>query len=585
MLAEKYPEYPVIANEDNVGFSRANNQAMRIAKGEYVLLLNPDTVVAEDTFSKVIHFMDEHPNAGGLGVNMIDGKGNFLPESKRGLPKPMVAFYKIFGLSALFPKSKRFGQYHLGHISEDETSTIDVLSGAFMLMRAKALDEVGLLDEDYFMYGEDIDLSYRIQQGGYDNYYFRETSIIHYKGESTKKSSVNYVFVFYKAMVIFARKHFAGKQAGLFSFLINTAIYLRAFMAVVSRVVKRLFFPFVDFLYVTFGLFALTNYWKMSNIEFPEELIRYSIPIYALVWITTTFFNGGYDFPVKLFKYAKSVLIATLVILVAYAILPKDYQFSRLFIFAGAGWTLTYFLVSRVFLHFAVGKRFRLFKTGKRSFAVVAKNEEFERITSLLSRTHPNIQEIEQVATQHEQLPRLGEIIFSAKDNSYAEIIQRMREWKSSHHDFKIAPANSDVLIGSNSIDTAGDVYILNINTLSSTENVRKKRLFDVVSSLAFILSLPISLFLVKEKSNFVSNLFQVLRGKYTFIGYTDREMKTDVRLPKIKVGLISPSEAIDASNDSIREKLNLLYARDYSMRKDFSILLKSWKKLDLSRV
>lgn len=585
MLAEKYPDYPVIANQENVGFSCANNQAMRIAQGEYVLLLNPDTVVAEDTFTKVIDFMDEHPNAGGLGVHMIDGKGNFLPESKRGLPKPMVAFYKIFGLSKLFPNSKRFGQYHLGHIGEDEISKIDVLSGAFMLMRKSALDKVGLLDEDYFMYGEDIDLSYRIQKGGFDNYYFPETSIIHYKGESTKKSSVNYVFVFYKAMVIFARKHFAGKQAGLFSVLINSAIYLRAFLAVFSRVLKRMFFPFIDFLYVTGGLFALTNYWKMSHIDFPEELIRYSIPIYSIIWIVTAFFNGGYDFPAKLFKYLKSVLIATLIILVAYAILPKDYQFSRLFIFAGALWAFVYFIVSRLFLHFAVGGRFRLFKTGKRSFAVVSKTEEFDRIKTLLSQTHSNIDEIDQVETQNEQIPRLSEIIFSAADNSYAEIIQRMRDWKSNSHDFKIAPTSGNVLIGSNSIDTAGDLYILNLNALSSTENVRKKRLFDVTFSLGLILSVPVTVFLFKEKGNFIRNLFQILIGKVSFIGYTDTEMKTDIRLPKIKVGLISPSEAIDSTNASIREKLNLLYARDYSMRKDFSILLKSWRNLDVPKV
>lgn len=585
MLAKKYPEYTLIANQDNVGFSKANNQAMRIAKGEYILLLNPDTVVAEDTFTKVIAFMDAHPNAGGLGVHMIDGKGNFLPESKRGLPKPMVAFYKIFGLSKVFPKSKRFGQYHLGHIAEDETSEIDVLSGAFMLMRSSALDKVGLLDEDYFMYGEDIDLSYRIQKGGYDNYYFPETSIIHYKGESTKKSSVNYVFVFYKAMVIFARKHFAGKQAGLFSFLINAAIYLRAFMAVISRLAKRLFFPLFDFVYVTAGLFALTNYWKLSHIEFPEELIRYSIPMYAFAWIATSFFNGGYDFPVKLFKYVKSILIATLIILVAYAILPKDYQFSRLFIFAGALWTLIYFFISRLFLHFAVGKQFRLFKSGKRSFAVVADEHEFDRIKNLLAQTHSNIQYIENVSTSQEQLPNLSEIIFSAVDNSYGEIIQRMRDWKSSDHDFKIAPPNESVLIGSNSIDTAGDVYILNINTLSSTENVRKKRLFDLSAGLVLLISIPVSTFLVEHKGQFIKSIFQVLSGKFTFIGYTDTEMKTDIRLPKMKVGLISPSEAIDASSASIREKLNLLYARDYSMRKDFSILIKSWKKLQVSEI
>jgi hypothetical protein len=278
-------------------------------------------------------------------------------------------------------------------------------------------------------------------------------------------------------------------------------------------------------------------------------------------------------------------LIATLIILVAYAILPKDYQFSRLFIFAGALWTLIYFFSSRLFLHFAIGKRFRLFKTGKRSFAIVAENHEFERIKSLLSQTHSNIDEIDQVETQKEQLPRLREIIFSASDNTYSKIIQRMRDWKSSDHDFKIAPTAGSVLIGSNSIDTAGDLYILNLNALSSKENVRKKRLFDVTSSIALILSIPVSIFFFKDKGNFVRNLFLILSGKVTFIGYTDTEMKTDVRLPKIKVGLISPSEAIDSSSESIREKLNLLYARDYSMRKDFSILLKSCRNLDLPKV
>ena len=220
MVKEKFPQAIVIENKKNTGFSYANNQAIKIAKGEYVLLLNPDTVVEEDTFEKVIAFMDAHPDAGGLGVKMIDGKGNFLPESKRGLPTPSVAFYKIFGFSKLLPKSKTFGKYHLGFLDKDQTHEIEILSGAFMLLRKKALDTVGLLDERFFMYGEDIDLSYRILLGGYKNYYFPETRIIHYKGESTKKSSVNYVFVFYRAMVIFAEKHFSQNNAKLFSFLI-----------------------------------------------------------------------------------------------------------------------------------------------------------------------------------------------------------------------------------------------------------------------------------------------------------------------------------------------------------------------------
>jgi len=247
MVKTKFPAVKIIENKDNVGFSVANNQALKISSGEYSLLLNPDTVVEEDTFSSIIEFMDNHPDAGGLGVKMIDGKGKFLPESKRGLPTPSVAFYKIFGLNTLFPRSKKFGKYHLGHLDKDEVHEIDILSGAFMLMRKKVLDKIGLLDEDFFMYGEDIDLSYRIIKAGYKNYYFPKTTIIHYKGESTKKSSVNYVFVFYNAMIIFAKKHFSQKNAKLFSFLINIAIYFRASLAIGSRILKKAAVPFFGF--------------------------------------------------------------------------------------------------------------------------------------------------------------------------------------------------------------------------------------------------------------------------------------------------------------------------------------------------
>ena len=584
MLVKKYPEFRVIANKDNVGFSKANNQAIHASTGEYVLLLNPDTVVAEDTFEKVVQFMDDHHDAGGLGVRMIDGKGGFLPESKRGLPSPMVAFYKIFGLSSLFPKSKRFSQYHLGHLSQHENHEIDVLSGAFMLMRRKALDEVGLLDEDFFMYGEDIDLSYRITLGGYKNYYFSDTNIIHYKGESTKKSSVNYVFVFYNAMIIFAKKHFSGKQARLFSFLINLAIYLRAFLALCVRFIKRIFLPIIDFAYVVGGLYALTNYWKMSDIEFPWELIQYSIPIYAATWLASTFFNGGYDGAVRLFKFFKGVFLGTLLILLAYAILPKSWQFSRLFIFVGAGWTFVYYLVSRLFLHFLIGKQYNLKTNLKKRFAIVGSDEEFKRIKDLILQTNEHAKEIIHVQPSDDAIKsvvHVDEIVFSSKELRFASIINWMSELNSEKLDFKIAPEGANHLIGSNSIDTAGDLYILNLNTLVSKENRRKKRLFDFSFSLMLILSFPLNFFWVNDKASYFRNLIHILLGKKSFIGFSDADMQRDVRLPKIKHGILSPSDSIDGSDDLIREKLNLLYSRDYSMRKDFSILLKSWGKLD----
>jgi len=235
MLAQKFPDIKVIANIENAGFSKANNQAIKLSKAEFILLLNPDTIIQEDTLQKCIDKMEKDTAIGGLGVKMVDGAGNFLPESKRGFPSPMAAFAKMSGLSKLFPKSKTFGQYHLTYLDKNESHEIDVLSGAFMLLRKSVLDKVGLLDEDYFMYGEDIDLSYRIRKANFKNYYFADTSIIHFKGESTKKGSLNYIKVFYNAMIIFANKHVTGTRGKVLTFLLKIAIYLRAFLAILQR--------------------------------------------------------------------------------------------------------------------------------------------------------------------------------------------------------------------------------------------------------------------------------------------------------------------------------------------------------------
>jgi cellulose synthase/poly-beta-1,6-N-acetylglucosamine synthase-like glycosyltransferase len=239
--------------------------------------------------------MDHHPEAGGLGVKMIDGKGNFLPESKRGLPSPSVAFFKIFGLSALFPKSRLFGKYHLGFLDKNKTHQVDVLAGAFMLLRKATLDKIGLLDETFFMYGEDIDLSYRITRGGYKNYYFPEARIIHYKGESTSKSSINYVIVFYKAMIIFASKHFSQSNAKLFSFFISIAIYLRAGIAILNRFVKNITLPAIDAILFFTGMFLLKMYWESSvkELDYPPEFMMVVVPIYIFIWLISIFLSGG----------------------------------------------------------------------------------------------------------------------------------------------------------------------------------------------------------------------------------------------------------------------------------------------------
>lgn len=242
-IKHKFPWVTLIANTDNAGFAKANNQAIRMAKGKYILLLNPDTIVGEDTLMQCFDFMEKNPNTGGLGVHMVDGRGCYLRESKRALPTPMVSFYKIFGLARLFPNNQKFNHYHLSSLDKEKNHKIEILSGAFMMMRTSVIQQTGLLDEAFFMYGEDIDLSYRILKAGFFNQYLADARIIHFKGESTKKGSLNYVVVFYKAMEIFAKKHFAGNHVFFFKTIIKSAIVLRAMLAVASRVFSWLASP------------------------------------------------------------------------------------------------------------------------------------------------------------------------------------------------------------------------------------------------------------------------------------------------------------------------------------------------------
>lgn len=228
-LKPRFPEVIFIENDDNPGFAKANNQAIRICSGQYVLLLNPDTVIGEESLRSLCFFMDEHPEAGGIGVKMLDGHGVFLPESKRSFPSPWVSFCKLFGLSKLFPRSRFFARYALRYLDENERHSVDVLAGAFMLMRHEALDKVGLLDESFFMYGEDIDLSYRMVLGGYTNYYLPER-ILHYKGESTKHGDMKYIKAFYGAMILFFKKYYPH-SGRLMGGLIYMAVGLKAFAA------------------------------------------------------------------------------------------------------------------------------------------------------------------------------------------------------------------------------------------------------------------------------------------------------------------------------------------------------------------
>jgi GT2 family glycosyltransferase len=598
MVATKFPSVKLIANKENVGFSKANNQAMRLAKGDYVLLLNPDTLVEADTFEKVVRFMDEHPDAGGLGINMVDGKGNFLPESKRSLPTPEVAFYKIFGLSWLFPKSKRFGKYHLTFLDKDETHEIEVLSGAFMLMRKEALDKVGLLDEDYFMYGEDIDLSYRIILGGYKNYYYPEARIIHYKGESTKKGSLNYVFVFYNAMAIFARKHFSKERARMFSLLINFAILLRASISVVHRFAKRIALPILDGALIYAGLFVISNYWEFAvkageGLHYPLEFFLFVLPAYVLVWLVSMHFSGGYDKPTKLTNVMRGLFVGSAIILIGYGLMGEEVRFSRAVILLGSIWVLIVIPVLRFVLHLLKVEGFNLNSEKTKRFLVVGKSDEIGRVENLLKDTFKtpgfigryeaaDVNDLSQL-DDFIRINKVGEVIFCAKDIPAQRIIDCMTQTKFPEVDFKIAPTESMFLIGSNSINTAGDLYAFGINAITKPTNQRMKRLLDFVLSLIFLLFSPLIMWFMKSPLGLLRNIAFVLVGKRTWVGYIKQHnADQNFHLPKIASSVLNPLDGLEAGepDEEGLSRLNMLYAKDYRVANDLNIVFKGFREL-----
>ena len=593
MVESKFPWVKTIINKENLGFSKANNQAILKSKSRYILLLNPDTVLQEDTLAKCIDYMDKNSDVGGLGVRMIDGKGCFLPESKRGLPTPKAAFYKMSGLAALFPKSREFGRYHMKYLSEWETNEVDVLAGAFMMLRNDVLAEIGLLDEQFFMYGEDIDLSYRITLAGYKNIYFPETTIIHYKGESTKKKSVNYVKVFYNAMVLFAQKHYSAQRAGRFAFWIHLAIYLRAALALVWRGASKIWVPFMDFLIVYLGYFGIARYWeayhKFVPNFYPIDYYLFHVPAYVFIAVIAIFISGGYDKPFRAYRVFRGAVAGTLMLFAVYAFLPKDLQFSRAILALGSAWGIGGTLLLRwIYERLKLGDVEMTQKQQKR-LVLVAGNEESKRIVDLLNQSEVSHQLLGSVYPKESnkegfighigQLNEIVEIygantlIFSSKDVSNSRIIEAMSEFADQNIQLKIAPNKGEFIIGSNSKNDPGELFTLEVQyALSESYNKRRKRIFDILVSIGFIGFLPIGFFMMFQKNwrTIYENCFKVLFGSKTWVSYEG--LNSAEFLPKLKKGVIQASGAW--TDTTFEADVNYVYAKEYEVNKDLHILV-----------
>ena len=561
MVQEKFPEVRLIANTNNPGFAVANNQAIRQSSGEYVLLLNPDTLVEEDTFQKCLAFMDTHPDAGALGVKLIDGSGKFLPESKRGFPSPWVAFCKTVGLSALFPKSRLFNGYYLGNLPENDTNPVDVLAGCFMFMRRSALDQSGLLDEAFFMYGEDIDLSYRIIRAGYKNYYFPDTKTIHYKGESTKKGSLNYVRTFYQAMIIFTRKHLSGRRAGLFIRMLQAAIWLRAGITLVKNFGQKIWLPLLDAAIIFGGLVFLKDFWASYYYRdpgyFKAPVLWFNFPLYTAIWLLSVWLNGGYDQRYDLRRLLRGLGLGTLLLAAIYGFLDLEYRPSRALLLLGAAWAALALVGLRTVLHFAEFRNFRIGRERIKNLVIVGSPEESQRVIGLLNQagiaknligtvalpgsSPPEIAYAGEKALSVNYpipkggIPQLGggpggasldeivrifrvdELIFCSRDMRAQDILTWMTRLGPSIS-YKIVPEESLSIIGSSSKNEPGELYTIDIRyNIAQPGQRRNKRVLDFGICLLLLLSSPFWL-VFSKKRNILGLSYMSFRMEYIIL-------------------------------------------------------------------
>ncbi len=597
MVRNQFPSVLLIENSENKGFSKANNQAVAIAKGEYILFLNPDTVMPEDFFEKAIQYLDLHPQVGALGPRLIDGKGTFAPDAKKSFPTLSVALFKTTGLNKIFSKSKYINKYYAVHIAEHETASVEVLSGCCMFLRSSLLATIGVaFDEDYFMYCEDVDLSFRVQQAGYKNIYFPEISLIHYKGESTRKASLSYIRIFNEALSTFVRKHYSKANARLFILFINIGIALRAvwsFLKIFFRLFKT---PIFDAFVLLTMLVLMNEVWvqgikHLSPVD--TKTLYATFPVYILLWTLSIFFNGGYDQPYRGLRVLRGMMIGTVIILAYFGILSAEYRYSRaVILFSGALGAISILGLRELLDWVGISKITRYNNVPKRA-VIVASEEHFKTTSFALEKVYYAPEIIGRISLTNSEENALGviaemkpilhtlginEVVFCVNGLRYETILNQMQNC-GANYDYKIHLPNSQSFVGSNSSKSSGDLYTSDKRyAISTFISLRNKRVFDLMSASILLLISPIMLLLVKDVFTFWSNTIHVLSGTKTWIGYSAEHLD----LPKIKKHILPTYNLQNDYNPSfeVQDISARAYAENYVVGIDFSILIKNLKFL-----
>jgi GT2 family glycosyltransferase/lipopolysaccharide/colanic/teichoic acid biosynthesis glycosyltransferase len=619
MVRQRFPHVRLIQNSTNLGFAKANNIALRRARGRLLLLINPDTIVQEDTIKMMLRFFKTHPECGLAGCKILNPDGSFQPSCRRGFPTPWVALAKMFGLSRLFPTTKLFGKYNLTYLSVDETYAVDAVSGSFMMARKEAVKQVGGLDEDFFMYGEDIDWCYRFRRAGWQVYYVHSTQIIHYKGESTKRSDLDEIKTFYRAMHLFVEKHF--RYQSFFSFLLRLSIALVSSAAFLTSLLRPLKVAVIDYVCVIASL-LLAEYTRRGTIlQYPSYAYPIIFIIPAVIVIAALYAAGVYTRRRMSISRSIVAVMSGYVIISALTAFFKSYAFSRWIVGISGilclvlipGWRLILRLKGKAAIHgrgTLSAKRTLIVGTGRDAQELLKKlrttvGKGYD-IVGFIGNTHkqigrtihdiPIVGTLDNVGKMIKE-EKISDVIFAPHAFSYKQILSvigKSREWTVNFH---LVPTTMEVMVGKATVDTLDDLPLVQIAyNISKPSHQLAKRAFDVaLSGLLLATVYPIfrlSAGAMAEKENgFLSRLPSVLKGTMSFVGPPVRESNLSnqnggplfLGKPGLS-GLVQLQRERRLAEKEI-DQYNLYYARNQSILLDIEILFKTWQQRGAERV
>ena len=608
LIKEKFPSVKLIENQSNVGFGIANNQALKLANGEFLLLINPDAVVSEDTFDKMICFFKKNPDAGLAGCKILNPDGTLQLACRRSFPGPWTSFCKVTGLSNLFPGSKLFARYNLTYLDIDQTYEVDAISGSFMMMRREVYEKVGGFDEHFFMYGEDLDLSYRIKQAGYKVFYVHTTQIIHYKGESTRRSSLDETKVFYEAMHLFVKKHFSSSF--IIEVILRAAIVVRSILAFLGKRKLSLLSALVDFLLFDLCLLLAEriyiNYSDWLGFQPYHYLIIYTLPAFLHIFISSIVGVYKRD-TLSVFRNIISV-VTSFIILTSATFFFKQFAYSRavvlitylLLIFITSFWRIFLKLFFRVGVTIDDIRKRKTLIVGINSHAIQvaeklkSKRTDYRSVAGLIGKSHSDLgksisgfevigslENIKKIIKEY----KISEVIFSSEELSYGEMMSVVANNQYETVEFKICGTGLDFIIGKTSVSMVDDIPLIDVQYNISNPLLKViKRLFDLIIGLFVLFFIyPFIYFISKlskkksEFQSFVLSIPEVVVGNQSFVG-PNRD-KTDKSIYLGKKGLTG-YWYIDSTAGTESDKLDFYYAKNQSIWLDLEILGRSLNKM-----